>query len=53
MTIKQAKKMIEYLADEIDEYLQKLELDGKEDTAKYHGLFYLSGGLRELAETEV
>lgn len=53
MTIKQAKKMIEDLANEIDEYLQKLELDGKDDTAKYHGLFYLSGGLRELAEAEV
>ena len=32
--------------------LQKLELNGKDDTAKYHALFYLSGGLRELVETE-
>lgn len=53
MTVKQAKQMIEDLADEIDEYLQKLELNGKDKSDKYHALFYLSGGLRELAETEV
>lgn len=52
MTVKQAKKMIEDLADEIDEYLAKLERGNKDDTDKYHALFYLSGGLRELAETE-
>ena len=53
MTVKQAKKMIEDLADEIDEYLSKLERENKDDTDKYHALLYLSGGLRELAETEV
>lgn len=53
MTVKQAKKMIEDLADEIDNYLHELELNGKDDTDKYQALLYLSGGLRELAETEV
>ena len=53
MTIKYAKQMIEDLADEIDEYLSKLERENKDDTDKYHALLYLSGGLRELAETEV
>lgn len=53
MTVKQAKQMIEDLADEIDEYLAKLERENKDDTDKYQSLLYLSGGLRELAETEV
>lgn len=53
MTVKQAKQMIEDLADEIDEYLSKLERENKVDTDKYQALLYLSGGLRELAETEV
>lgn len=53
MTVKQAKQMIEDLADEIDNYLHELELKGKDESDKYHALFYLSGGLRELVETEV
>lgn len=53
MTVKQAKQMIENLADEIDEYLAKLERENKDDTDKYQALLYLSGVLRELAETEV
>lgn len=53
MTVKQAKKMIEDLADEIDEYLAKLERENKDDTDKYHALFYLSGGLRDLLEKEI
>lgn len=53
MTVKQAKQMIEDLADEIDEYLVKLERENKDYTDKYQALLYLSGVLRELAETEV
>lgn len=53
MTIKYAKQMIEDLADEIDNYLHELELEGKDDTDKYDTLLYLSGGLRELLEKEI
>lgn len=53
MTIKYAKQMIEDLADEIDNYLHELELNGEDDTDKYDTLLYLSGGLRELLEKEI
>ena len=32
--------------------VSKLERENKDDTDKYHALFYLSGGLHELIEKE-
>lgn len=53
MTVKQAKQIIEDLADEIDNYLHELELVGKDDTDKYHTLLFLTNGLRDLLEEEI
>ena len=51
MTVKQVCKEIEKLADKIDDYLGKLEQEGKDNSEKYHNLLYIAGGLRELADS--
>lgn len=52
MTIKQAKEKVSALANKIDETLQKLEELGRDDTEKYHHLFYISSGLHDLVDSE-
>lgn len=51
MTYKQVQKQLDKLADEIDEVLADLEEKGKENTKQYQALFYLGGGLHDLADT--
>ena len=53
MTVQQVKDRIEKLADQIDDYLEKLEETGKYGTDKYEELLYISGGLHELADMEI
>lgn len=53
MTTKEVKAKMEKLADQIDDYLEKLEETGKYGTDKYEELLYISGGLHELAEMEI
>lgn len=50
MTYKQVQKKLDKLADEIDEVLSDLEAKGKENTKNYEALFYLGGGLHDLAD---
>ena len=53
MTVKEIKKQIEKLADEIDNYLGKLEQNNKDKGVKYETLLYIAGALRELIDIEI
>lgn len=52
MTIKQAQKRIEEVADYIDDYLGELERSGKDKGKKYDALLELACELRELVDKD-
>lgn len=52
MTVKQVKNKIEELADKIDNFLEKLEYEGRTESKNYEHLLYIAGGLRELLDSE-